>query len=233
MVSSPSSSLWPLSMEVATECRMQNVECSLVPSSMSSTSSSSISGSLALVFTTTRPVEKGQRLYFWFSEAMLAQLEMPFLVPKNIQGTFTLQTDTYKDLNYTNVNTKGGDRYVCHRCTSVFTTPNPLKIHLFFHCAQRSFSLPSLWSRVHHVLTSKTHHQSPLFANNKAHQHAAVPALISAIPHHHHLSAFRPATSPAQVETLVSHLGRSKHGHVCIYCGKVYSRKYGLKIHIR
>ncbi|XP_068967674.1 zinc finger protein 672-like [Bombus flavifrons] len=37
----------------------------------------------------------------------------------------------------------------------------------------------------------------------------------------------------AQVETIVSNLGKSKQGHLCIYCGKVYSRKYGLKIHIR
>jgi hypothetical protein len=37
----------------------------------------------------------------------------------------------------------------------------------------------------------------------------------------------------AEMETLVSNLGRSKQGHLCIYCGKVYSRKYGLKIHIR
>ncbi|XP_054260563.1 zinc finger protein 813-like [Macrosteles quadrilineatus] len=36
-----------------------------------------------------------------------------------------------------------------------------------------------------------------------------------------------------EMETLVSNLGRSKQGHLCIYCGKVYSRKYGLKIHIR
>lgn len=36
-----------------------------------------------------------------------------------------------------------------------------------------------------------------------------------------------------EMETLVSNLGRSKQGHRCIYCGKIYSRKYGLKIHIR
>ncbi|KDR20770.1 PR domain zinc finger protein 13 [Zootermopsis nevadensis] len=35
------------------------------------------------------------------------------------------------------------------------------------------------------------------------------------------------------METLVSNLGRSKQGHLCIYCGRLYSRKYGLKIHIR
>lgn len=37
----------------------------------------------------------------------------------------------------------------------------------------------------------------------------------------------------AQIETLVSSLGKSKQGHICLYCGKCYSRKYGLKIHIR
>lgn len=36
-----------------------------------------------------------------------------------------------------------------------------------------------------------------------------------------------------EMETLVSNLGRSNQGHLCLYCGKLYSRKYGLKIHIR
>ncbi|KAE8752242.1 hypothetical protein FOCC_FOCC001035, partial [Frankliniella occidentalis] len=66
---------------------------------------------------------------------------------------------------------------------------------------------------------------------------------------HHGLGATRVRDAPPQhavqahqasyhqhasdMETLVSNLGRSKQGHLCIYCGKVYSRKYGLKIHIR
>lgn len=43
----------------------------------------------------------------------------------------------------------------------------------------------------------------------------------------------QPDARSAQVETYMSSLGKSKNGHVCFYCGKVYSRKYGLKIHIR
>lgn len=35
------------------------------------------------------------------------------------------------------------------------------------------------------------------------------------------------------METIVSNAGKSKEGHRCIYCGKLCSRKYGLKIHIR
>ncbi|NXU35381.1 PRD13 protein, partial [Drymodes brunneopygia] len=27
--------------------------------------------------------------------------------------------------------------------------------------------------------------------------------------------------------------GKPKTGHLCLYCGKLYSRKYGLKIHMR
>ena len=37
----------------------------------------------------------------------------------------------------------------------------------------------------------------------------------------------------AEIEAFVSSLGHSKQGHLCLYCGKLYSRKYGLKIHIR
>ncbi|XP_026672271.1 Krueppel-like factor 9 [Ceratina calcarata] len=37
----------------------------------------------------------------------------------------------------------------------------------------------------------------------------------------------------AQLETIVSSIGATEWGHLCIYCGKVYSRKYGLKLHIR
>ncbi|XP_066965500.1 PR domain zinc finger protein 13-like [Macrobrachium rosenbergii] len=47
-------------------------------------------------------------------------------------------------------------------------------------------------------------------------------------------SAAPPTVDPcAEMETLVSNLGRSRRGHLCLYCGKIYSRKYGLKIHIR
>lgn len=41
------------------------------------------------------------------------------------------------------------------------------------------------------------------------------------------------ANAAAHLETIVSNMGTSKQGHLCIYCGKLYSRKYGLKIHIR
>ncbi|OUC42589.1 zinc finger, C2H2 type [Trichinella nativa] len=35
------------------------------------------------------------------------------------------------------------------------------------------------------------------------------------------------------VELVATTLGKTAQGHRCIYCGKLYSRKYGLKIHLR
>ncbi|VDP41988.1 unnamed protein product [Soboliphyme baturini] len=35
------------------------------------------------------------------------------------------------------------------------------------------------------------------------------------------------------VEMLATKIGKTSVGHQCIYCGKLYSRKYGLKIHLR
>lgn len=34
-------------------------------------------------------------------------------------------------------------------------------------------------------------------------------------------------------EVMATNLGKTLVGHRCIYCGKLYSRKYGLKIHLR
>lgn len=48
-------------------------------------------------------------------------------------------------------------------------------------------------------------------------------SLVIQEQHHHH----------ARLEAIVSNMGKAKNGHVCLYCGKLYSRKYGLKIHIR
>ncbi|XP_012056617.1 PREDICTED: uncharacterized protein LOC105619708 [Atta cephalotes] len=38
---------------------------------------------------------------------------------------------------------------------------------------------------------------------------------------------------PAEVETIASDMGKCGAGYRCIFCNKIYSRKYGLRIHIR
>ncbi|XP_017860582.1 PREDICTED: sal-like protein 4 [Drosophila arizonae] len=58
-------------------------------------------------------------------------------------------------------------------------------------------------------------------------------ATMSYLPSISAMAAPHPMNAAAQIEAIVSNMGASKQGHLCIYCGKVYSRKYGLKIHIR
>ncbi|XP_069354801.1 PR domain zinc finger protein 13 [Maniola hyperantus] len=41
-----------------------------------------------------------------------------------------------------------------------------------------------------------------------------------------------PAPEPA-LEALAAAWGGARGGHACVFCGKLYSRRYGLKIHIR
>ncbi|XP_028048483.1 gastrula zinc finger protein XlCGF53.1 [Monomorium pharaonis] len=39
--------------------------------------------------------------------------------------------------------------------------------------------------------------------------------------------------NPAEVEALASDMGKCSAGYRCIFCQKIYSRKYGLRIHVR
>ncbi|XP_050668581.1 PR domain zinc finger protein 13 [Leptidea sinapis] len=100
-------------------------------------------------------------------------------------------------------NITGKGNYVCHECGAEFEHPNPLKVHLFLKCQPLEQKL--FWRKC--------------VARLRAAGSAAGEA--------------SPVTSPAQLEALAAAWGRSHAGHVCLYCGKLYSRKYGLKIHIR
>lgn len=58
----------------------------------------------------------------------------------------------------------------------------------------------------------------------------------STIGNRFHLSVTLPTSGTAeQLESVDSRvcMGNSGKGHLCLYCGKFYSRKYGLKIHLR
>jgi PR domain zinc finger protein 13 len=72
---------------------------------------------------------------------------------------------------------------------------------------------------------------------NKCESSPSPPAAIMPIPNLSPVSQSAMNESAlaaaAHLETIVSNMGTSKQGHLCIYCGKLYSRKYGLKIHIR
>lgn len=154
----------------------------------------------------------------------------------------------------------GQNCYVCHICRKSYEYPNPLKIHIGTGCGQQSTSI--LWQRLLHSITrfnfnpncefqpwrtsafrpvlsshttvvdlSPPHRPpppgnlSPLQEQPHSQQHRHL--------HHNTLVDETTMVTAAHLETIVSNMGSSKQGHICIYCGKLYSRKYGLKIHIR
>ncbi|XP_044726598.1 PR domain zinc finger protein 5 [Chrysoperla carnea] len=205
-----------------------------------------------------KPIKCGEEFQLWFSDDILSILQMAFLTPTNIQGQ---------------------KKYVCHKCTSNFEYPNPLKIHLTLDC-----NLPLNLTKNSSIFKFQLIDKEPsrrksfddLNTNPNDNSLLIRPMSEPSILPHHTSSAFQPYapksapltpppyllnnnirltqsliqfpttnmvdiqsnleltyTHAAHMETLVSNLGKSKQGHLCIYCGKLYSRKYGLKIHIR
>ncbi|KAF9802166.1 hypothetical protein SFRURICE_015206 [Spodoptera frugiperda] len=100
-------------------------------------------------------------------------------------------------------NISGRIDYACHKCGTTFDEPNPLKVHMFLSCA--AYEPEHFWRRV--------------VARLRPAEYAA-PGLA-------------PSLAPAALEALATEWGRARGGHVCVYCGKLYSRRYGLKIHLR
>lgn len=178
-------------------------------------------------------VKVGEEIQLWFSPEVLMAMQIPFLSPANI---------------------KGQNSYSCHLCSEVFEDPNPLKLHLARNCD--SLPLDIIWQRLRSFLLPET-----IATTTTPTRTAQSPPTTTPPPHcpanhthlhphsHHRVSAFHPVnhqapTTPfnysdpdhlaaSHLETIVSNMGTSKQGHLCIYCGKLYSRKYGLKIHIR
>ncbi|KFB43821.1 AGAP006014-PA-like protein [Anopheles sinensis] len=181
----------------------------------------------------TGDVNSGEELKLWFAEDVIAHMQIPFLTPVNIQRQ---------------------NCYVCHLCQKSYEDPNPLKIHLATSCNREPVAI--LWHRLHQALAARYGPFNPLFEFQPWRHSAFRPVLnphvvkldhLSGPPSPAHRHVHPPPTEPvaadeptgahlvtaAHLETIVSNMGSSKQGHVCIYCGKLYSRKYGLKIHIR
>lgn len=92
---------------------------------------------------------------------------------------------------------------------------------------------------ISHVKKNLTNHHSAFKPyNNKPVIYGGMSQIDDSLMSHYQVptptpSSLSPGVHAAQLETICSNLGKLKQGHKCIYCGKIYSRKYGLKIHIR
>ncbi|KAK4879169.1 hypothetical protein RN001_007315 [Aquatica leii] len=277
---------WIRAIRLSDDCHSSNIQLKLQPHNKRCASSK-------LILEAVRPISVGQELLLWFSEEVLALMQMVFLTPANIQGQ---------------------KRYVCTKCSALYESPNPLKLHLLLRCGRQSIS--DLWQRLSHLLTEnnaytntfqaafneftfkltpnvpfiKQKNAMDLSATTEPKRPVSHPSKLTDLknsdstrtlyrpysePPPTHNSAFKPfqkttvtdtlnnkilssnmqywsnvsidpqlyvnhyvnmntvPNDESQMESIVSNLGKSKDGHICLYCGKCYSRKYGLKIHIR
>ncbi|XP_047516088.1 zinc finger protein 846-like [Pieris napi] len=114
-------------------------------------------------------------------------------------------------------NITGKRNYKCHECSVEFDNPNPLKIHLFSKC--QPFDEIRFWKKCVEIL--------------RGNSITAAATLSTAVDRVAFSSPAWEWRGGSEMETLAAAWGRVGRGHVCVYCGKLYSRKYGLKIHIR
>lgn len=204
---------------------------------LSSTVTSSHSRhSVRVVLRTTRSIASGEELAFWPSFDLNLALGIPFLSPSNIIN---------------------GTCYICTSCGKCYTQPNPLKIHLKFACpvtlstnnvscqsSLNSFSSHTSISSASHLrksssqyllttvatsangssnFTDKLCRLNGMSTNGQSH----FSSLVKPFAHH----SVRPTRK--SVKSSKHSLDGHRKLHSCTYCGKVYTRKYGLKIHIR
>ncbi|XP_075676102.1 uncharacterized protein LOC142645006 [Dermatophagoides pteronyssinus] len=185
--------------------------------------------SIPVFFIVIKPIEPGEQLSFWPWIGLSIQLNIPiFLLPNNIINNHC---------------------YICHRCGHSYSQPNPLKIHLMFKCSNivNDKSLTTLTSPP----SSSLHYQqstmkkvmmmdrknSRLNSNHNNNNKQPTESTITSVS--------TTTNSIINHETITNHHDTSNNNngnnngnisrrlHTCSYCGKVYTRKYGLKIHIR
>lgn len=77
---------WVRSLRLSDDCHNYNIQLRLLPSQRLSNILNKSVNMPKLILQTVRPVEAGQELLMWFSEDILAMLQMAFLTPANIQG---------------------------------------------------------------------------------------------------------------------------------------------------
>ncbi|CAB0000639.1 unnamed protein product [Nesidiocoris tenuis] len=179
-----------------------------------------------------RPLVKNEILTLWFSNELLAAMDVPFLNPINIQGRNNYLRIKLLRL-YPTLNNPGTSVIYYRSYQLIFKILISMKLIFFFL---------STW---HYIFSFRPSSEPPQNSAFRPYYHYLPPGSDSPSLTETTSSYSQPALpsfcdrdvflqrQAAEIETLVSNLGQSKQGHLCLYCGKIYSRKYGLKIHIR
>lgn len=94
--------------------------------------------------------------------------------------------------------------YQCHNCSETYTQPNPLKVHIAFECSS----------------ACARNRSSSESDRSSGSNFSELPLLLN-------------ATSLSRPKVSIFAATKEPKTHECMFCGKLYTRKYGLKIHLR
>lgn len=156
--------------------------------------------------------------------------------------TFRRPEARFHKKNNTTFTISGFQSYVCQECGVTFTDPNPLKIHIAFLCSKRHQEPPVCqttttplfrpWPSSSSFSTSSSTMQ--VFAGGVLRwPFRSPPPLTPLALAPPQLSPIPSTTTSGTVSNNLVPTKSTSAGHRCCFCGKSYSRKYGLKIHIR
>ncbi|XP_052251827.1 PR domain zinc finger protein 13-like [Dreissena polymorpha] len=159
-------------------------------------------------------IPRGETLTGWYEDSLALEMNIPYLTPLHIRGI---------------------REYICNYCERAFHFPNLLKMHIMFNCYPSKQSSPCPITR---ACSSTTGRQKC-----KANDVSIPPDFgIDDLPPRQ-AEDTRDAMTFKELESCdeepIEVLKKcfvdlsTKDGHLCVYCGKLYSRKYGLKIHLR
>lgn len=79
---------WIRAVRLSDDCHSYNLQLRLQPSSLYDAVDSNRQQESKLVLQTVKPIEAGGELLMWFSEEILAMIQVAFLAPANIQGQY-------------------------------------------------------------------------------------------------------------------------------------------------
>jgi hypothetical protein len=82
-------------LRLSDDCHSYNIQLRFQPTQRPGTSFTKNVPTPKLILQAVRPIEMGQELLLWFSEDILAMLQIAFLTPANIQGEQNIKYIVY------------------------------------------------------------------------------------------------------------------------------------------
>lgn len=199
----------------------------------------------------TKDLNVNEELLMWFSDELMSLLGIPFLTPANIQGQKCyichhclriFENPNPLKIHLATSCDRFDENILWQRIQSEILSRHQRKVltqnHVIKNYEQTSQSSNSSQSP---VMLKRFSAFQPVNPMKNGSMNMCLPITPSPPPLMPSLSPASTSSAAndsalaaaAHLETIVSNMGTSKQGHLCIYCGKLYSRKYGLKIHIR